>query len=83
MARGVYEIRRARKDTACSECQYHTIRKGERYLYGSMPPEHECNDSGKWYIVRACLRCAEEFGLHNSDTRKTMAEVSCSPHNAP
>lgn len=74
MARGVYEIRRCRKEIRCSERSYHTIRAGDLYLYGACPPEHEANSGRKWWIFKACLRCADEFGLHNSDTRKQLAE---------
>jgi len=49
---------------------YHTIRKGDRYLYAAGPPEADWNSSGKWYVIAACLSCAREFGLHTSDTRK-------------
>ena len=65
-------IRTARKDRQCTEQSYHTIRKGDRYLYGAGPPWADWNYSGKWWVVSACLRCAEQFGLHTSDTRKQL-----------
>ena len=69
---GQYCICTARKQYACSERSYHTIQKGDLYLYGACPPWHEANDGNKWWIIRACLRCAEENGLHTSDTRKQL-----------
>lgn len=65
-----YEIRRSRKTYVCTEASYHTIRPGDHYLYGACPPWHEMNESGKWWTIRACLRCADRFGLHTSGTRK-------------
>ena len=73
---GAYLIRRARKAYTCTEASYHTIQPGERYLYGACPPWHEfARDSRKWWIIRACLRCAEEYGLHSSDTRKQLEDA--------
>lgn len=73
MSRSTYEIRRCRKDVQCTEASYHTIRRGDLYLYSACPPEHEANMGKKWWIIRACLRCAEQFGLHSSDTRAQLA----------
>jgi hypothetical protein len=65
-------IRVARKEHRCTERSYHTIKKGDRYLYVACPPWHEMNRGKKWWIIKACQRCAEEFGLHTSDTRKQL-----------
>lgn len=65
-------IRTAKKEHQCTELSYHTIKPGDRYLYAACPPWHEMNRGGKWWIIRACLRCADEFGLHTSDTRKAV-----------
>ena len=72
----VYEIRRARKTYQCSEASYHTIQPGDRYLYGVLPPWHEVARSRKFEVMRACLKCADKFGLHTSETRQ-QAEESC------
>ena len=81
--RGVYKIRTARKRHQCTEAGHHDIEPGDRYLCGECPPEHEMNQSRKtdpggrkWWIIRACLRCAERYGLHSSDTRKQLEELS-------
>jgi hypothetical protein len=66
------KIRRAAKEHQCTERSYHTIAKGDRYLHAEEPPWQEMNQSGKWWVIRACLRCANEFGLHNSDTLKQL-----------
>lgn len=68
-------IRTARKEHQCTERNYHLIKPGDRYLYAVGTPWADWNSSGKWWIIKACLRCAEEFGLHTSDTRKQMAGV--------
>ena len=74
--RGTYRLRRCRKEVQCTEKSYHTIRKGDWYLYAACPPEHEYGrDDGKWWIIRACLRCVNEFGMHNSDTRKQLEAI--------
>lgn len=70
--RGDYKIRRAKKAHACTEQSYHTIKPGDLYLSASCPPEHEMNRGKKWWIIKACLRCASEFGLHTSDTRAQL-----------
>lgn len=41
-------------------------------MSAACPPEHDGNSSGKWWTIRACLRCAEKYGMHNSDTRKQL-----------
>lgn len=69
------QIRIARKEHQCTERSYHTIRPGDRYLYAACPPWHDINRSKKWWIIKACLRCAEEFGLHNSDTRRAVSNL--------
>ncbi len=72
-------IRKARKQHQCSETSYHTIRPGDLYLYADCPPWHEMNSSRKsdsggrrWMYIRACLRCAEQYGMLTSDNRKTI-----------
>lgn len=65
-------IRTARRDRQCSEHSYHTIKKGDRYLYAAMPPWHEFNDWNKWMVIAACLRCADHYGLHTSETMKQL-----------
>lgn len=73
--RGTYKIRRAAKEHRCSEQSYHTIKAGDLYLCGSCPPEHDMNGSRKWLVLKACLRCAEEFGLHSSETRAQLLKA--------
>lgn len=75
--RGQYRLRKARKEHRCTERSYHTIRVGDVYLCGDCPPEHEANMGRKWWIIRACLRCANEYGMHNSDTRKQLELMTC------
>lgn len=70
-----YTLRCARKQYACTETNYHTIRPGDVYLYASAPPWHEANGGRKWWVIRACLRCAETYGLHNSDTREQLKQL--------
>jgi hypothetical protein len=75
--RGQYRLRKARKEHTCTEWASHTIRVGDVYLYGSCPPEHEMNRTGKkWEYIRACLRCAKEYGLHTESTRKQLETLS-------
>jgi hypothetical protein len=52
------EIRRAAKDYNCSDKSYHTIKKGELYLFSKIPPWSEVAD-GKWRWHRSCLQCSE------------------------
>jgi len=72
----IHEIRRARKQYQCTEQSYHTIHPGTYYLYGVCPPWHEANRSRpgekRYDTIRACLRCTERFGLHNSDTHAQL-----------
>lgn len=68
------EIRVARKEHRCTEMSYHTIRPGDQYLYAAAAPWHDMNQSKRWWVIRACLRCANEFGLHTSETRKQIRE---------
>lgn len=75
--RGTYGLRKARKEHVCTKASYHTIRPGDVYLYGACPPEHEANGSRKWQYIRACLRCADHYGLHTSDTRKQLENMTC------
>lgn len=65
-------IRTARKDRKCTGRSYHTIRKGDRYLYAASPPWHEFNDSGRWMVIAVCLKCADHYGLHTSETMKQL-----------
>lgn len=74
-----YTVRMARKTYTCSERSYHTIQPGDRYLYAALPPWHDMNSSRKsdpggkrWWVIRACLRCAKEFGLHTTDTLRQV-----------
>lgn len=76
MSRSVYEIRRCRKPTPCTETSYHTIDCGELYLYGGMAPEHDVNDGKKWVIIKACIRCAKRYGMLCSATRKQFEDKS-------
>ena len=66
----MYKIRVARKEHQCTERNYHKINAGDRYLYAACPPWHEMARGKKWWIIKACLRCANEFGLHTSETRQ-------------
>ncbi len=75
MPRGTYKLVKARKVYHCSEKSYHTIRVGDTYLRGDCPPEHEANGGRKWWVIRACLRCANEYGMHSSDTRKQLESI--------
>lgn len=75
--RGTYGLRKARREHRCTEASWHTIATGDVYLYGACPPEHEMNGRRKWWVIRACLRCAEQYGLHNSDTRKQLEVMNC------
>lgn len=79
MSNAVYEIRRARKEHRCSERSYHTIRPGDLYLYAVLPPWHDMNSSRKsdpggrkFWVIKACLRCCEEFGMHSNETRAAI-----------
>lgn len=72
MSRGTYAIRRARRKYWCTETGYHIIHPGDLYLCAECPPEHESNRGRKWWTIKACLKCAEEFGLHTSETRKQL-----------
>lgn len=74
--RGHYKIRRAAKEHRCTEASWHTIRKGDLYLSGAMPPEHEMSRTGKkWWLMKACVRCAKEYGLLCSDTREQLERM--------
>lgn len=73
MSRYRYRLQTAAGEYQCTERSYHVIRPGDLYLYGACPPWHEANQSRKWWVIKACLRCAREFGLHNSDTRVQLA----------
>lgn len=76
MSRGTYTIRRARREYRCTETGYHSIYPGDLYLCAVYPPEHDMNDSRKWWVIKACLRCAEKFGMHTSETRKQLGAKS-------
>ncbi len=66
------KLRIARKSHQCTERSYHLIQKGEQYLNIVMTPWYDMNPTDRYCVIKACLRCAEEFGLHNSDTRKQL-----------
>lgn len=72
-----YAVKTARKQHLCSQGM-HVIRCGDRYLYAACPPWHEMNRSRKgeqrWEVSYVCLRCAEEWGWHTSETRKQIQE---------
>lgn len=76
-------IRRARKVHQCTERSYHAIRPGDLYLYAECPPWHDMGDGRKWWYIRACLRCSDEFGLHTSETRKQLSDNSLSEKGTP
>lgn len=67
-------IRRARKDHQCTEASWHTIKAGNLYLSAVCSPWHEMARGKKWWIIKACLRCANKYGLHTSDTRKAIED---------
>jgi hypothetical protein len=67
-------IRRARRGHACTERNYHRIVAGSLYLYEKCAPWSEMGNGKNWQEIKACLRCAEEFGLHNSETRERLAK---------
>lgn len=69
MARGAYEVRRARKEHRCSSYFCCRIAPGDLYFYSAMPPEHELYPGDKWWITKLCLRHAERMGWHNEKTR--------------
>lgn len=72
---GEHKLRKARKPCTCTERSWHTIKVGDIYLFSSVPPWHDMARGKKWSIMRACLRCAKEYGLLDSDMRKQL-EVS-------
>ncbi len=72
--RGGTRLRRAVKQHQCTERTYHTIRPGEIYLSSDMPPGHEFNRGKKWVIIKACLRCANEFGMLTHQNRIELQE---------
>lgn len=74
------KIRKASKDRQCTEHSYHTIRRGDYYLYCAGPPWADWNTSRKWQVIACCLRCANQYGFHTSDTRKQMAEMTPLAH---
>lgn len=78
--RGHYEIRKAAKEHRCSEWSHHVIGIGDLYLSGACPPEHEMNRDGrKWWIIRACIRCAKEYGMLCSKTREQLESWTREP----
>lgn len=73
MSIGETVIRKSRKDRVCSEISWHKIKRGDYYLYCAIPPwEHH---SGKWRLISACLKCAHNWSLHTSDTRKRIEAI--------
>lgn len=75
MARGSYEIRRARREHPCTEAWGCRIGVGSFYLYGASPPERDWNSTGRWYVTKACLRHAETGGLHTNETRAAVERL--------
>lgn len=69
------KIVKAKKDHICSEHSYHCIKKGDFYLYQVLLPWHDLNQWGKYQKIKACLRCAKEYGMLNSDQRKQLEEI--------
>ncbi len=67
-------IRRARVQHTCTERSYHKIMPGDLYLNAVCTPWHDMNSSKTWWVIKACLRCAKEFGLHTSDTLKRIEQ---------
>ena len=67
-------LRKANKDHVCTERSYHTIRKGDVYFYFPVTPWHEFNETGKYQDIKACIRCAKEYGMMNSDERKQLGQ---------
>lgn len=74
MPHNAHEIRTARKEHQCTERSYHTIKPGDKYLSMSIPPWNDFTDGDKWIVIKACLRCANEFGLHTPETRKAIED---------
>lgn len=72
MAASTTRLRVAKKSHQCTERSYHTIKPGDLYVHVTMSPWHEMARSKKWQTIKACLRCADEFGIHNSDTRAAL-----------
>ncbi len=66
-------IRKARKAYKCTEKSWHDIQPGDLYLHEVCPPWHEMARGKKFETIRACLRCAEEFGMLCSETRRQLA----------
>jgi hypothetical protein len=66
------KIRRAVKEHRCTERNYHTIKVGDLYLNAVCPPWSDVNNGKKWWVIKACLRCAKEFGMLCSETRKQL-----------
>ena len=73
------KIRKCRKECNCTEHSWHLISKGDYYLNCVATPWHDMNDSGKYQEIKACLRCAREYGLLGSDTRKQLEELRAKP----
>lgn len=76
---GYWRVSRAQKEYRCSECRWRTIHPGQPYLSGAEPPWRLGVKRGPWLVIRACLECADEFGLHNSDTRAQLAAQAAAP----
>ena len=69
----------ARKVHSCTEHSYHRIQPGDLHLYVAGPPWADWNTSKKWHVIRACLWCANTYGLHTSDTRKQLEQREAVP----
>lgn len=72
----VYELRTARRQYQCTERSYHTIKIGDVYLFGCMTPCQKMARGKKFGHIRACVRCAKEFGMLDSDMRKLLEGTS-------
>jgi hypothetical protein len=62
----------ARKDHPCCQENWHTIRKGDRYLLEVCPPWHEFARAKKFETIRSCIRCATKWNMLDADMRKEL-----------
>ena len=69
------KIRVARKQHTCTEANYHTILPGDSYYFAAAPPWHDCNTSGKWWVMRVCIRCAIRQCLGTEEIRQQMRAI--------
>ena len=79
MPRGRYAVQKARKEHRCSQAWSCYIKPGQFYLYMAAPPEHETyRGSGRWWVVKACLKHAKLWQLHTDATRAQVAALGVS-----